>query len=72
MLNTDLILIHTKKSVLSTEKHMLNTDLIVDHTNKSVLSTEKPYAQHGLSNCEFIVTLAKSVLRKKTICSTRT
>ena len=27
MLNTDLILIHTNKSVLSTEKHMLNTDL---------------------------------------------
>jgi hypothetical protein len=27
MLNTDLIVNHTNKSVLSTEKHMLNTDL---------------------------------------------
>ena len=36
------------------------------------LSAGNTCAQHGLSKCEFIVTLAKSVLRKKTICSTRT
>jgi hypothetical protein len=53
------------KSVFSTEKtyaqHGLNP-----HSHQEVrVEHRKTYAQHGLSNCEFIVTLAKSVLRKK-------
>ena len=43
------------------KKHMLNTDF----TPQVRVEHRKTYAQHGLSNCEFIVTLAKSVLKKK-------